>query len=121
MIVSPHITAQLSNERKLGFEAAAASRRGSRRRLNRGRGQAPVVPAGEIVIRRAAPADGSSLARLAEVDGKHLPDGPFLLAEVEGEPQAALSLAGGVAVADPFRPTAVLVSLLAVRAGQLAA
>jgi hypothetical protein len=121
MIVSPHITAQLANERELGFQVAAASRRRSGGWLSRGRGTAPVVPAGEIVIRRAAPADRSSLARLAEVDGKHLPDGPFLLAEVEGEPHAALSLAGGVAVADPFRPTALLVSLLAVRAGQLAA
>ena len=121
MIVSTHITAQLANEREISFQAAATSRRGSGRWLNRRRGTAPVVPAGEIVIRRAAPADRGSLARLAEVDGKHLPDGPFLLAEVEGEPQAALSLEGGVSVADPFRPTAVLVSLLAVRAGQLAA
>ena len=118
MIVSPHITSQLAVERQRSFRATAA------RRFSRafGRTEADLVaPAGEIVIRRAQDADQGAVARLAEVDGKPVPHGAFLLAEVEGEAQAALSLEDGVAVADPFRPTAALVSLLAVRAEQLAA
>ena len=118
MIVSPHITAQLAQQRDRSFRAAAA--RHLTRRFGRSQ-DVPVLPAGEIVIRRAVPTDRGVVARLAEVDGKHLPDGEVLLAEVEGEPQAALSLDARVAFADPFRPTAALVSLLAVRADQLVA
>ena len=118
MIVSPHITSQLATQRQRSFRATAA------RRLSRalGRTEADLVaPVGEIVIRPALDGDRGVVARLAEVDGKRLPHGAFLLAEVEGEAQAALSLEDGVTVADPFRPTAALVSLLAVRAEQLAA
>jgi hypothetical protein len=118
MIVSPHITSQLATQRERGFRAATA-RRFSRR--FRPAEDHLAVPAGEIVIRRADVGDNGVVARLAEVDGKRLPAGAFLLAEVEGEPYAALSLEDGVAVADPFLPTAALVSLLAVRAEQLAA
>jgi hypothetical protein len=42
-----------------------------------------------------------------------------LLAEVDGEPRAALSLADGTVVADPFHHTLYLVALLEARAGQL--
>ncbi|HYY20699.1 MAG TPA: hypothetical protein VE780_02370 [Thermoleophilaceae bacterium] len=35
------------------------------------------------------------------------------------EPRAAIEVATGAAIGDPFRPTAQLVELLAVRAGQL--
>jgi hypothetical protein len=117
MIISPHISAQLADERERGFRAAAA-----RRLARRSTSQAPAgVAAGEIVIRRALPSDRKALAYLAEVDSKRLLHGDVLLAEVEGEPQAALSLDEGTVVADPFRPTAALISLLAVRANQLAA
>jgi hypothetical protein len=118
MIISPHISAQLADERERGFRAAAA-----RRLARRSTSQAPAgVAAGEIVIRRALPSDRKALASyLAEVDSKRLLHGDVLLAEVEGEPQAALSLDEGTVVADPFRPTAALISLLAVRANQLAA
>jgi hypothetical protein len=118
MIVSPLITAQLADQRERGFRAVAARR--LHRRLARSQ-EIHAVPAGEIVIREAIPSDRRTLARLAAVDGKALPSGTVLLAEVEGEPQAALSVDDGVVFADPFRPTAGLVSLLAVRAHQLAA
>jgi hypothetical protein len=117
MIVSPHITAQLAAQRERGFRAAAARRLSRRSQVT----DALAVPAGEIVIRAAEPRDRGAVARLAQVDGKRPPKGALLLAEVEGEPQAALSLDDGVSVADPFRPTAALVSLLAIRAEQLAA
>jgi hypothetical protein len=116
MLFSPHVINELAHQRERGFRAAAA------RRLRRGQADTfAVVPAGEIVIRRALPSDRGAVARLAEVDGKHLPAGALLLAEVEGEAQAALALDQGIVVADPFRPTAALVSLLAMRADQLAA
>jgi len=74
-----------------------------------------------ISIRAATSNDGRTLLRLAALDSAPVPAGPVLLAEVDGEPQAALSLHDGRAVADPFEPTAELVSLLRVHAGALAA
>ena len=44
------------------------------------------------------------------------PSGDVLIAEVSPEPRAAIEVATGAAIADPFRPTAQLVELLAVRA-----
>jgi hypothetical protein len=49
-----------------------------------------------------------------------VPPGPLLLAEIDGEPWAAIALDGGRPIADPFRPTAALVDLLRRRAAQLA-
>jgi hypothetical protein len=118
MIVSPHIEAQLAQQHQRGLRAAAARRLSRRRTASEA---SAAIPAGEVVIRRALPSDRGAVARLAEIDGKHLPGGALLLAEVEGEPQAALSLDRRTVVADPFRPTAALVSLLTVRADQLAA
>jgi hypothetical protein len=43
----------------------------------------------------------------------------LLVAEVDGEVRAALSLDTGEAVADPFAPSAALVDLLRTRARQL--
>jgi hypothetical protein len=54
--------------------------------------------------------------RLAALDGRPAPAGEALLAFVDGELRAALSLAGGDAVADPFHRTAELVDLLRYRA-----
>ena len=74
-----------------------------------------------LTIRLAAPADGVDLGRLAELDSAPpLAPTPTLVAEVDGELRAALPLDGGRAIADPFRPTAELVALLAERARQLA-
>jgi hypothetical protein len=66
-----------------------------------------------ITIRPAYGDDDASLVRLAELDSaERLPPMPILLAEVDGELRAALSLADGGAIADPFFPTAHLVALL---------
>lgn len=48
-----------------------------------------------------------------------LPAGTARVAEVDGEILAALSLGDGIALADPFRPTAALLRLLDLRAAQL--
>lgn len=83
------------------------------------RAEAPRSPHDELVIRRATSADAAGLRRLAALDESPAPSGPVLVAEVAGRLLAALPLGGGEPVADPFSPSADLVSLLAVRAAQL--
>jgi hypothetical protein len=74
-----------------------------------------------MMIRRTTPDDATQLMRLAALDSQR-PLGPdALVAVVAGEIHAAVSLADGRTVADPFRPTAELVDLLQMRAEQLAA
>ena len=75
----------------------------------------------DVTIRRAFPDDDQALRRLAALDGAKLPDVEVLVAEVAGELWAAVAVDDGRAVADPFRPTAELVSLLRERARQMRA
>ncbi len=66
-----------------------------------------------ITIRLATPDDESALTRLAALDSAEAaPGGRVLLAEVDGELHAALSLEDGSAIADPFRPTLHVLELL---------
>ena len=58
----------------------------------------------DISIRLAAAADVPALRRVAERDSRLLPPGDLLVAEAQGEVQAALSLQTGEFVADPFAP-----------------
>jgi hypothetical protein len=84
--------------------------------------------AGEVVIRRATAADAQALVRLGALDGdlragELLADAAHadgvLVAEADGSLEAALALDGGLAVADPFRPSALHAQLLALRSRQL--
>jgi len=72
-----------------------------------------------VTLRFAFPDDLSDLARLASLDSSVLPEQPVLLAEVAGEIRAALSLADGAVIADPFYPSTGVVELLRARAAQL--
>jgi hypothetical protein len=64
--------------------------------------------------------DRRELARLEAIDSASRPlGGEVLGAEVEGKLVAAISLADGEVIADPFRPTAATVELLELRARQL--
>jgi hypothetical protein len=72
-----------------------------------------------VTLRLGSPADQASLARLAELDSSTPPAQPVLLAEVDGQVRAALSLTGGTVIADPFYPTAQLIDLLRARVRQL--
>lgn len=67
-----------------------------------------------ITLRLAGPEDDAALAHIAARDTRPVPPAPVLLAERDGEPLAARSLANGATVADPFAPTAELVEMLAV-------
>lgn len=74
-----------------------------------------------LTIRSATQADAAAVRRVAALDERPVPPGELVLAEVAGEVVAALPLAGGAPVADPFRPTADLLPLLELRARQLRA
>lgn len=65
-----------------------------------------------ITIRRAAASDAAALGQVAALDSSPVPAAPLLLAAVDGEVRAAVSLATGAAVADPSHDTAVIVELL---------
>jgi hypothetical protein len=75
---------------------------------------------GTMIIRRTTPDDVTALHRLAALDSKRPIESDALVAEVDGELLAAVSLTGDEAIADPFRHTADLVALLEMRAAQLA-
>ena len=73
----------------------------------------------QVTIRRAYPDDAPALARLAALDCRRLPTGEVLVAEVDGQLWAAVSISTNLVIADPFRPSAGLVRLLRMRAAQL--
>jgi hypothetical protein len=65
-----------------------------------------------VTIRAAHPTDNEALRRLAERDSARPIDEPAVVAQVDGELRAAVSVRTGDTVADPFHPTAELVNLL---------
>jgi hypothetical protein len=73
-----------------------------------------------IAIRAATSGDARTLVRLAALDSAPVPDGPVLLAEVDGQARAAIALRDGRVVADPFERTAELASLLRLQAENVA-
>jgi hypothetical protein len=84
--------------------------------------------AAEVVIRLAAADDATALVRLGALDSdrhagellaRAADEHGVLVAEVDGSLEAAVALDGGLAVADPFRPSAPHARLLALRARQL--
>lgn len=84
------------------------------------RAQPPRLNEGAVIsMRLATSGDDARLEQLAELSGGMKAAGPWLLAEVDGQLSAALPLAGGEALADPFRPSAELQALLSLRAKQL--
>ena len=80
----------------------------------------PVRATGEAVaLRLCSVHDDAALERLAVLEGRVVPSGQLVLAEVNGTIVAALPLSGGAPLADPFRPTAHLLPLMRLRASQL--
>jgi hypothetical protein len=73
-----------------------------------------------IILRFATAADAPTLRRLADLDDGQPPAGDALVALVDGDAVAALSLSDGRVVADPFRLTEDAVALLRLRAEHLA-
>jgi hypothetical protein len=73
----------------------------------------------EVVIRLASAADDDSLRLLAALEGRTLSDGPWLYAETDGSPAAALRLVDGAVLANPFTRTVELRRVLDVWAREL--
>jgi hypothetical protein len=80
-----------------------------------------VLPFTPAAIRLATDADAVDLQRIAELDSQRPLAAPILLAQHRLAPIAAMSLADGRVVADPFQPTLGAVAALRVRAGALSA
>jgi len=120
----PLLAATLVNSFSNERVAAAKTRRAAKTAEAPAADDAPE----EVVIRRASAADAPALARLGALDSAHhagrvlaaSADGhTVLVAEVDGELEAALAVADGVSVANPFRPSGPHRQLLALRARQL--
>jgi len=96
--------------------------------LRRSATRRPLAPAGpsalepergEVELRLCSVSDGQALADLAMLSGRPVPPGRLVVAIVEGRLVAAVPLAGGQTLADPFERTEQLVRLLELRAAQL--
>jgi hypothetical protein len=72
-----------------------------------------------VTIRRVTPDDWQAVERVAQLDGRQVPRGAALLAEVDEHVLVVRSIEDGATVADPFHPTAELAKLLEARAGHL--
>jgi hypothetical protein len=88
-------------------------------RLRRKQTSTPIAAA--VTIRRLTDSDSdrAALRTLAERDSGTELGGQVMVAEVEGSILAAISVADGDVLADPFSRTAELRSLLELRAAQL--
>lgn len=126
-VTSPALNWLVAHAREQQLRHLAASARPPRRserRLwstRRRRVVEPLTALPAVTIRHAFPDDALALLRLAALDSGEPPGRPALVAEVDGELRAALSLRDGRVIADPFRRTQALVDLLRARAAQLTA
>jgi hypothetical protein len=73
-----------------------------------------------VSLRLATPEDAAPLHVLAELDEEPELAGQVLLAMIDGEPVAAMSLDDGRVVANPFVATTDAIALLRLRARHLA-
>ena len=73
----------------------------------------------DVELRLCRVSDDPELERLAELEGRQVPDGRLVIAAIRGCIVAALPVAGGLALADPFTRTAHILPLLELRAAQL--
>lgn len=60
-------------------------------------------------------ADGESVRRLAALADSPVPEGPVVIADVDGESVAAVGLKAGEAVADPARSSSSILTFLRLR------
>jgi hypothetical protein len=73
----------------------------------------------EVTVRLGRATDAAQLADLATLDCAAAPEGAVMVAETDGFIVAAVPVAGGPAIADPFRRTAAIIGLLELRAAQV--
>lgn len=120
-LVTSTFQSHVEDERR---RAQASRRAGEARRPRRGFARRAPKDASayaeQVVIRSAGVSDSRALRELAELDNGRVPAGDALVAEVGGRVVAAVDVANGRALADPFVPTADVVGLLQMRLRQLA-
>lgn len=78
--------------------------------------ESKTIESTEIVIRVPGPEDLPRIARVAGLDSAQMPTGPMLVASVDGQIRAAISLDDGRVIADPFHRTSELADMLRIRA-----
>jgi hypothetical protein len=59
--------------------------------------------------------ESEPVGRLAALAGRLAPAGPVMLAELDGQPVAAIGIADGTTVADPAHSTPAIANLLRMR------
>ena len=88
--------------------------------LHKLRGPIQSVPTrADVVIRYARPDEADAVATLAQLDSSRAPQGNVIVADVQGDLWAAVSVDDGHAVANPFRPSAELTFGLLERAREV--
>ena len=115
-MISPQLNLWLARARADELHRAAVPRAEAHRRVQP---QTRTPAERTVTLRLGVPGDECPLARLAALDSSDPLAQPVLLADVDGQVLAALTLTDGAVVADPFHPTAELVELLRARAYQL--
>ncbi len=108
----PEIMQLLTTERVLMLQ------RDARRPIRTAR-RATVADTRDVELRLCRVGDDPELERLAELEGRPLPSGRLVVAVIRGRIVAALPLAGGPPLADPFMRTGHILPLLELRAAQL--
>jgi hypothetical protein len=78
-------------------------------------------PKRTITVRVTDRAEEPAIERLGALSERPIPSGRYLVAEVDGQVWAALPLAGGEPIGDPFLPALEVKELLSLRAAQLEA
>lgn len=126
MLLARTRTDDLYKDAAAARRAAEARRAAKPRRSARPRGHRRAslstelaTPEQALTLRRYSADDHNPLARLAALDSSKPPHQPVVVAEVEGELRAALSLNDGSLVADPFHLTRGVADLLRAYARQL--
>jgi hypothetical protein len=110
-MIHPEFTKILANDHLERLRRDARTVRGFRQR--------PVADTRDVELRLCRIADDPQLERLAALAERPLPHGRLVIAASGGQIVAALPLAGGPALRDPFARTAHLMPLLELRASQL--
>jgi hypothetical protein len=109
--MNPHLNADMAST--ILDERIQNAERAQRASVSREEQERDHYP--RVTVRLAGDGDVAAIRRLEELEGRHLPQEPTLVAEVEGRVLAARSLLTRKAVADPFSPTEALVELLDLR------
>jgi hypothetical protein len=74
---------------------------------------APILTGMNLNVRFST--ETEPIHRLAKLAGRAAPRGPVMLAELDGEPVAAIAIADGTTVADPVRSSPAVTTLLNMR------